>query len=480
MEWLQQSFSFVFIVNLVLAGFLIFLERRNVAATWAWLMVLLFLPGIGFLIYMLFGQKLIRRKLYKLEEGEFSRFIAFVKRQRRQLEHGTMRFRDPAMEDYSDMVHMNLVNDAAWFTQNNEVQLFAEGDSKFTALLRDIRQAKDHIHLLYFIIKNDELGRTIVSELAAKAADGVEVRLLYDAIGSSRLPKRFFAPLLRAGGQAEAFFPTRFPFINFRLNFRNHRKLAIIDGQSGYIGGFNIGQEYVGKGRMGFWRDTHLRLTGNAVHMLQARFFLDWNVSSAKRMEELRRYFPPPSVTGKVGVQIVSSGPNSEKQQIKHVYLRMIYKAQKQILLQTPYFIPDDSMLTALKSAVMSGVDVRVMIPAKPDHKTVYFASYSYLGSLLSSGIRCYLYEKGFLHAKMMVVDGEIASVGSANLDIRSLEINFECNAILYDTATVSRLVELFETDLAHCREMTLEEYESRPIPAKLTESLMRLLSPIL
>lgn len=267
------------------------------------------------------------------------------------------------------------------------------------------------------------------------------------------------------------------------VNFRNHRKLVIIDGEVGYIGGFNIGNEYLGMDRkLGYWRDTHLRITGSAVHLLQARFYLDWNLSAQvqRRMEDEPRYFPPSQRTGNVGIQIVSSGPNSEKQQIKHGYLKMIYKAKERIYLQSPYLIPDDSLLTALKMAAMSGVDVRVMIPGRADHKLVYWASQSYLGELLKSGVRCFRYEKGFLHAKTMVVDGQIASVGTANLDIRSFKINFETNAFLFDSATAERLEQIFLEDLAECHEVTREEYESRPLKARLQESLTRLLSPIL
>lgn len=280
-----------------------------------------------------------------------------------------------------------------------------------------------------------------------------------------------------------AFFSSPIPYVNMWVNFRNHRKLVIIDGEVGYIGGFNIGNEYLGMDRkLGYWRDTHLRITGSAVHLLQARFYLDWNLSAQvqRRMEDEPRYFPPSQRTGNVGIQIVSSGPNSEKQQIKHGYLKMIYKAKERIYLQSPYLIPDDSLLTALKMAAMSGVDVRVMIPGRADHKLVYWASQSYLGELLKSGVRCFRYEKGFLHAKTMVVDGQIASVGTANLDIRSFKINFETNAFLFDSATAERLEQIFLEDLAECHEVTREEYESRPLKARLQESLTRLLSPIL
>lgn len=479
---LEQIVAVITIGNLILAAVLIFMERRNIAATWAWLMVLLFLPGVGFILYLVFGQKLSKKKLYRLKEGEFSHFRAAVDKQKQVLEKGDFNVNDPAMERHRDMIYMNVVSDGAYYTQDNSVQVFFEGHSLFDAMFKQIEEAREHVHLLYYIIRNDELGKKLVDLLVKKAEQGVEVRLLYDAVGSTGIPSRLFRPLIAAGGEVVSFFPSSIPFLNFRVNFRNHRKLTIVDGKVGFIGGFNIGDEYLGKDKkLGYWRDTHLQMEGKAVYMLQARFFLDWNLSAPKRMQESFAYFPEMNEPkGDIGLQIVSSGPNSEKQQIKHAYLKMIYKARKRIYVQTPYFIPDDSMLTALKMAAMSGVDVRVMVPGRPDHLMVFWATHSYLGELLKSGVRCFLYEKGFMHAKTMVVDTQLSSVGTANVDIRSFKLNFETNAFLYDTQMAQQLEDLFMMDLEDCREMTVEEYLNRPMRSRMQESLTRLLSPIL
>lgn len=479
---LEQIVAVITIGNVILAAVLIFMERRNIAATWAWLMVLLFLPGVGFLLYLIFGQRLTKKKLYRLREGEFSHFRAAVDKQKKLLEQGELQVNDPAMERHRDMIFMNVVSDGAYYTQDNAVQVFAEGHSLFDLMFRQIEEAKEHVHLLYYIFNDDELGGRLLKLLTKKAREGVEIRLLYDAVGSAGVSSRFFRPLVEAGGEVVSFFPSSIPFLNFRVNFRNHRKLTIIDGKIGYIGGFNIGDEYLGKDKkLGYWRDTHLRIEGKAVYMLQARFFLDWNLSAPKRMQESIDYFPEmPEPKGTIGCQIVSSGPNSEKQQIKHAFLKMIYKARHKIYLQTPYFIPDDSMLTALKMAAMSGVDVRVMVPGKPDYLMVFWATHSYLGELLKSGVRCYLYEKGFMHAKTIVVDTQLSSVGTANVDIRSFKLNFETNVFLYDTQMARQLEELFVADLADCREMTMDEYLNRPLRMRMQESLTRLLSPIL
>lgn len=475
----EQIYLIISIGNLILGAVLIFMERRNIAATWAWLMVLLFLPGIGFLIYLVFGQKLSKKKLFKLREGEFSHFRAAVDKQKQVLERGELQVNDPEMERHRDMIFMNVVSDGAYYTQENEVEVFSEGDPFFKTMLKQIEEAKEHVHLLYYIFNEDDLGKQFLQVLTKKAKEGVKVRVLVDAVGSSSTSNRFFRPLIEAGGELAIFFPVKIPF---RVNFRNHRKITIIDGKIGYIGGFNIGDEYLGKDKkLGYWRDTHLLIRGKAVYMLQARFFLDWNLSAPNRIQESIDYFPEDHETnGTVGVQIVSSGPNSEKEQIKHAFLKMIYKARKKIYLQTPYFIPDESMLSALKMAAMSGVDVRLMVPGRPDHLMVFWATHSYLGDLLKSGVRCFLYEKGFLHAKTIVVDTQLSSVGTANVDIRSFKLNFETNAFLYDTRMAEELEALFIADLADCREMTMGEYLNRPLRSRMQESLTRLLSPIL
>lgn len=476
----QNIYVFISVINLLMAGVLIFLERKNIAATWAWLMVLLFLPGIGFVLYLILGQNLSKRRIYKIKEEEFTHVHLRVREQLKELKDDQLTLNDPAMSPYKEMIYMNLMSDYALFSQNNDVQIYTNGAEKFTELLDSMKEAKHHIHLMYYIFREDALGKQVVNALAQKAMEGVEVRVLYDAIGSSRLSRQFFAPLKAAGGQVAAFFPSKIPYLNFRLNYRNHRKIAIIDGKIGFLGGFNIGDEYLGKNPyFGYWRDTHLKMKGNALFTLQTRFFLDWNLAVSNRLTPTPDYFPNLGHEGTVGMQIVSSGPNSNRQQIRNSYLKMIYSARKTIYLQSPYFIPDDSFLTALRSAVLSGVEVKIMFPHKPDHRMVYWASSTYLGYLLNNGVKCYLYEKGFLHAKTMVVDHKIATVGTANADIRSFKLNFETNAFLYDSQVAEELAQIFKEDLKYCRELTLEEYQNRSLLTRFLESLARLLSPI-
>ncbi len=277
-------------------------------------------------------------------------------------------------------------------------------------------------------------------------------------------------------------FPSRLRPINLRLNYRNHRKLVIIDGETGYVGGFNVGDEYLGLNpKFGYWRDTHLRLQGTAVHAIQTRFILDWNQASHHHtLTYVPNHFPECEPKGNVGMQIVTSGPDSEWEQIKNGYIKMISTAKRSILIQTPYFIPDSSLLDALRIACLSGIDVKIMIPNKPDHAFVYWATLSYIGDLLKAGASVYIYDNGFIHAKTIVVDDETASVGTANIDVRSFRLNFEVNAFIYDVTIAKKLISSFKEDLLVSRKYTYEEYQERSLWIRIKESISRLLSPIL
>lgn len=472
----------LFLLNFILAGTIIFLERRDVGATWAWLLVLLFLPIAGFILYLVFGQNLSRRKIFDWKVQEKIGIKEISQQQIELLRENRFPFHDERTAQYKDLVYMLLMNGGAILSQGNHVDIFTDGRKKFQALFEDIRNAKDSIHLVYYIFRNDRLGHELIELLSQKAREGVKVRLLYDDMGSRMLFRRkFFRPLIEAGGEVASFFPARIPLINLRVNFRNHRKLAIIDGRVGYIGGFNVGDEYLGLNKkFGYWRDTHLRIAGSAVYAMQTRFILDWNQASPHDVKNEERYFPVIPPQGETDIQIVSSGPDSEWEQIKNSYIKMINSAKKYIYLQTPYFIPDDSLLNALTLAALSGVDVRIMIPNKPDHMFVYWATLSNIGQLLKTGVKVYIYQKGFIHAKMIVVDGKIASVGTANIDVRSFRLNFEVNAVLYDRELSGTLAGVFRDDMAESTELTLHDYQNRPLYVRFKESISRLLSPIL
>lgn len=478
---ISNTLSVVLILNILFAIAIIFLERKNTNSTLAWLMLLLLIPNIGFIVYLLFGRNLSRKKIFEIKPEEANTINTFLENQKLQLQNNSLKFNDPSIQNYKDMVYMHLNHSDSIFTQNNDIEIFTDGNDKFESLINSIQNAKHHIHMVYFIIKNDSLGKKIVDELTKKAKQGLEIRFLYDAVGSHSLPRNFFKDLKEAGGETVAFFPIVIPFLNLNINYRNHRKIAVIDGTEGFIGGFNIGDEYLSLNKkMGYWRDTHIKIKGDAVHMLQSRFLFDWRSAHNKKLEIKPTYFPQINSNGNSGVQIISSGHDSEWEQIKYGYLKMINSAKESIYIQTPYFIPDESILHSLKLASLSGIDVKIMIPNKPDHMFVYWASSSYASELLKTGAKCYIYEKGFIHAKTIVVDGKVASVGTANMDVRAFTLNFEVNAFIYDNVISNEFRSIFEKDIDDCTQITQEMYDARPLIIKFKESISRLLSPIL
>ncbi|MCJ7855913.1 cardiolipin synthase [Lachnospiraceae bacterium NSJ-143] len=476
--------SAVFVLNVGLAAIMVFFERRSPSSTWAWLFVLFFVPVLGFFVYLIFGrntgkQKAFGPKILKDEETLYE----FVKdRDELRAEVGKQLFSNDGIhlsKSYRhllDFATLNL-NSGSWMTYHNTMKRFTDGNRKFEALIDDIRSAKDFIHMEYYIFRGDSLGKTIVEELAKKAAEGVEVRLMYDYMGNITLPKHFFDKLRDAGGKVSAFIPAFF----IRLNYRNHRKIAVIDGKIGYVGGFNIGNEYLGKvKRFGYWRDTHARFEGEVVDQLQIRFMMDWNFCSEDKFFVTDFYYPKKDIKNYLPAQIVSSGPDTKWRNVRNSYFKMINEAEKSIYIETPYFSPDDGIQEALKVAALSGIDVRVIIPANPDHFFVYWASMSYLGELLEAGVRCYQYENGFIHSKTVFVDGIVGTIGTANMDIRSFGLNFEVNSFIFDEEQVSLLERDFMNDLSQCTEITYEAYLKRGKLFKFRESVARLISPML
>ncbi|MFC3418833.1 cardiolipin synthase [Salinicoccus hispanicus] len=469
-------------INFLFAIGLIFLERRSAQSIWAWLFVLFFLPIFGFIIYILFGRTIYNQNIFKINEEDKVGLEHLVKDQLDELRNEDQKFSHEVADEHRKIIRMLLYNNQSFLTMNNSIETFTDGNEKFERLLSDIRNAKDHIHFQYYILKLDGIGQRLYEALLEKQQEGVSVRILYDDMGSRALTFRSFRKLREAGGVVEAFFPSKLPLINPRINNRNHRKIVVIDGAIGYVGGFNVGDEYVGLSKkFGHWRDTHLRVEGNAVKSLQIRFMLDWN-SHAKRNNMVRedRYFPELGHHGNTPMQIASSGPDERWQQIKYGYLKMIYSARKCIYIQTPYFIPDQSFLEALRIAMLSGIEVHLMIPNKPDHPFVYWGTYSNAGALVQMGAHVHIYEKGFLHQKVMMIDDEVLSVGTTNIDVRSFLLNFEVNAFIYDEKEAQQYRRIFETDIKDCSLLTVEKYAARSKWIRMKESLANLISPIL
>ncbi|MDD4802594.1 MAG: cardiolipin synthase [Syntrophomonas sp.] len=476
----SQLVNYLFILNIILALLVVGFERRNPTATLSWLLVMFFLPGFGFILYLFLGQDLRRKRLFYIKEGEERELYLQAQQQHERLDNNWIDLNDSNINPYKDLIHLHLTSHAL-FTQDNSIEVFYNGQDLFKQLKTDLEQAQKFIHMEYYKIRNDLLGKEIRNILVSKARAGVEVKFLYDGMGCMQLPRWFFRPLIAAGGSAASFFPPLLPYFNLRLNYRNHRKICLIDGDKGYIGGFNIGDEYLGKSpEIGFWRDTHLRIRGSALDSLELRFLLDWRYAAGENFSVPDRYFPSHSRHGQTGMQIVSSGPDSKWSSIKHGYLKMINSARRNIYLQTPYFVPDDSILEALKIAALSGIEVYLTIPGKSDHFFVHWASMSYVGELLEAGVRCFAYNRGFMHSKVIVTDGMVSSVGTANFDIRSFELNFEVNAFIYDETVSRELEQNYKRDLEACTEITLDDYIKRSLSVRVKEAGCRLLSPLL
>ncbi len=491
--WMMEHLVYI---NLILSVTIVFFQRRDPKAVWTWLLILYFLPVIGFLFYLIFAQDYHKSRMFRVKEVEDRLRYSAGMQEKLLLDDGARRLLREIPEDYTDLARYNLEQAGAVLTFDNEVEIFTDGEKKFSALRTDLRQAQRFIHIQYYIMKDDELFDSVVSILLERVRRGVEVRILYDGMGGRFMPEKRWQELREAGIQVACFFPPVLGRLNLRVNYRNHRKIVVIDGRVGYVGGFNIGREYLGKSRrFGYWRDTHLRVCGDGAISLQIRFALDWNYAAGENLFLHGEYFAAGtgSVPGigdtaeaghvpgrRLGIQIIASGPDSKRRQIRDNYLRLIYRARRHIYIQTPYFIPDDAVLSALKIAAGSGVEVCLMVPCKPDHPFVYWATYSYLGELAAAGARCYTYENGFLHAKCLTVDGNVGCCGTANMDIRSFELNFEVNAVIYDVETTRRLEEIFCDDLRYCRQVTPEVYAARSLGTRIREQGCRLLSPLL
>lgn len=476
----QLILSLIF-ANIVAAIAAIILERRNPAASAAWVTVIFMLPVAGIVLFFLLSQNISARKLYNLSEFEEMKIDSSLENQINEIKNGTYRFSTEEGKLWQDMIHLNQLYGRAYYSQNNSVEFITDGRQMFDTMMQDIMSARETINIMFFIVKNDETGRQFIDALTQKAREGVEVRLLLDSMGSRQINDRVLRDFLDAGGKRAYFFPRKLNLVNFDFNYRNHRKLAVIDGIIGYTGGFNIAREYLGlKKKFGYWRDTHIRITGQSVQDINARFILDWRTASKEKIVLSEAFYSGVISEGNTGIQIVSSGPDSVKEEVKRSLMKMITSAERSIYVQTPYFVPDDSILESLKMAAQCGVDVRVMIPCIPDHPLVYWATYSYAGELVKSGGRVFIYENGFLHSKTMVVDGEVGTVGSANFDRRSFSLNFESNAFIYDKKEAQTMERIFCEDLKECKELTISLYENRSRTIKVKEVAARLLSDLL
>ena len=452
-------------------------ENRNPVKTLAWVTVLVLLPVVGIILYIFFGRSLrhirmiSRKKRLKLTNRDD---IKHLMRSRQ-----VVRYEDKKSE-HQQMI--NLVNSiqGSPYLANNEVEIFTNGKDKFDALKQDLLAAERYIHIQYYIIENDKLGNEIADILKQKVAEGVKVRVLYDHVGSFHFDMSYFKKLRKGGVDVYPFMKITFPEFANRINWRNHRKIVVIDGKVGYIGGMNIADRYIDGGKMNKWRDTHLRVKGDIVAALQVSFAIDWNFMKRELIEESVDMVEPGSIANPIAMQLVTSGPTSQWVNMAFVFQKAIDCASKCVYIQTPYFLPSDSLLKALQVAALSKVDVRLMIPRKPDSILLRYASYSYVKQCLTAGIKIYFYEPGMLHSKVVLIDDDFVTTGSTNFDFRSIEHNFEANVLLYSKEFNHRMLEVMRADMQECTRISLRAWRKRPLWQKAVESIVRLFGPLL
>ncbi|MDQ0215657.1 cardiolipin synthase [Oikeobacillus pervagus] len=469
--------SLILTTMVIIIGFVIFLENRHPTQTLTWLVVLGSFPLLGFFFYLLFGRNYRKermfRKKYLLDKEAYLKFNE-----------------QPSPKEFTEFVHNR--GDKKIFTiaeklgnspisLHTETKILTNGDETFSSIKTELLKARHHIHLEYYIVRDDQVGNEMKDILIQKAKEGVKIRFLFDAVGSWKLSKKYINDLRLAGVEIIPFGPVKLPFLNSKFNFRNHRKIIVIDGNIGFVGGLNIGDEYLGKSeQFGFWRDTHMFLKGEAVRTLQLIFLQDWYYMTSDHFLT-PGYLTPERIDGMKGaIQLIAGGPDNEWSVIKNIFFSMITSAKKSVWIASPYFIPDEDIFSALKIAALSGIDVRLLMPEKPDKRIVFHASRSYFPELLEAGVKIFEYTRGFMHSKIVIVDGELASIGTANMDMRSFHLNFEVNAFLYHTESNKSLVKEYERDLIYSKEIVLEQFRKRHLGHRLLESTSRLLSPLL
>lgn len=452
----------------------VLMDNKQPEKTMAWILVLCFMPIVGIIFYLFFGQNTRKEKVISERSMDLLMKRSMLEFAEQENLHIPRRNR-PLMKLFTNQ------NWALPF-KDNEVSIFTDGYEFVSTLLYNIGQAQDHIHLDTYIIEDDPLGNLVADVLIDKARQGVEVRLLYDDVGCWRVKDRFFNRMKAAGIQVYAFMPVRFPAFTGKVNYRNHRKLCVIDGKVGFIGGMNIALRYVKGTARQTWRDTHLRIRGGAVYAIQRAFLVDWYFVSRTLVTD-RRYYPPvdKTINNNCLTQIVTSSPVSPWPDIMQGYVRVLLQAHRYVYMESPYFLPTEPVLFAMRTAALSGVDVRLIVPRHGDAKLVEWASRSYLMEVIEAGVKVYLYEPGFNHSKILVSDDNLSSCGSTNIDFRSFENNFEANAFFFNEGMALRLKKVFLTDQAQSTLVDdVSYFIKRPFLQRLLESLVRLLSPLL
>jgi cardiolipin synthase len=474
----------IFLVAIGLAdtatiGYILFAQRGTPAKTISWILLVLMLPFAGVLLYFTFGVNYRRVKLYNQKKtDDIRRYHQLIDNEYTSFEESSWIERKE-VQSKSGLAKLLLKSSKSLFSDHNHVEVLQNGPITYEKILEELASAKQLIHFQFYIIDEGLMTKKLLSLFEQKRNEGVEIRILYDAVGCWSLSNSFKNKLTKIGVEHHAFLPVRFVQLANKINYRNHRKIIVIDGQKGFTGGINIADKYLHGNELGVWRDTFLYLEGNAVNGLQYLFLTDWSFATRKD-EVLAKYFKRVKRTVGTPVQIVGSGPDSDYAGIKHEYDELIHSAQYYIYISNPYLIPGEIIESALISAAMRGVDVRILIPGISDYKIVKWSTNSYLSPLLRAGVRIYKYQAGFLHSKVIVSDDVVSSIGTGNMDIRSFEYNFEVNAVIFDSVVAKRLKNDFKNDCLQADEIDYELWKKRPAREKMLESLSRVVSPLL
>ena len=481
-EWNEfwRIFSLIFLATAIPVAIMIVLEKRSPYKTIAWILVLILLPIVGLIFYLFFGQEYRKNKLFSRKGiKSLGKFRELSSKQLREIEHTHLSLNNELLKK-ENIIRLLLNNSNSLFTTGNQLQILNNGNETFQAIIQAIKNAKHHIHFEYYIFSDDKIGNKIKNLLIEKSREGVEVRIIIDDVGSWSLGDKFISELKENGIEIYSFMEVRFPRFTSKMNFRNHRKIIVIDGETGFTGGINIADRYIeGIKKLGHWRDTHLQIEGDAVACLQVIFAADWYFVINENLAG-EKYFPKFTEKAGIPVQVSASGPDSDWKNIEQAFFAAIANAREKVYITTPYLMPPKSIFSALEMAALSNVDVRIIIPEKSDAITPKWASFSYVEKLLEAGVKIYFFQDGFIHSKIMIVDDILSTIGTSNLDFRSFETNFEVNAFIYEKEFALTLEKHFISDLNNSREIKLNEWKQRPWHYKVRESLAHIVAPLM
>lgn len=469
----------LYVITILFTIYIIIRDRGEPVKTLSWIVLIISIPIGGILLFLFFGQNFRKDKIFKKKavfdhhfyEKILQKQYSFLEEfKKNELVKGSNYF----------LVKLLINNSKSLLTKNNEVTVLNNGKNTYESIIAELKTAQHHIHIEYYMIDEGEIADQLAAVLIEKAKNGVEIRLIFDDVGSWSLSKPFIRKLKNNGIEVHAFMPVRFPYFTSKINYRNHRKIIVIDGKVGFIGGINISDKYIyGDEKIKFWRDTHLKLKGDAVYSLQMAFLTDWSFVSNTEAIIDKTYFPKQEVKIELPIQITVSGPDSDWASIMQCFFSAISRAHSYVYIVSPYFMPNQTILNSIKAAALSGIQVRMLLPSIADSKIVYLSTLSYIPELLEVNVEVFLYEKGFNHSKILIVDGEFASVGSSNFDERSFNHNFEINAFIYNKAKVKEIENVVLEDFSNARKIEAKQWNNRTWGVKIKESLARLLSPL-